>query len=139
VEERFQTLEADYQNVTVKRLQEMEADKQQAEQEVAVLQEAVIQLKAQKSETDQRFVEMEKTLVELGKLRNEVGPVIAGAQPVASIDGLNAETALILESNHITTVRALAEADVTRLKELGIRHNTAVSLVRKANERLKPR
>ena len=167
---RFQALETDYQQVTLKRLQEVEAGKVQAEQEVANLQQEVTELQQQKTETDQRLIEveakalqdsqllqqevtqlkqekeatelrfaqMEKSLVELEKLRTDFEPVIAGAQPVTTIDGLNPDTAAILEDNNITTVRALADSDATRLRELGIHHSTAASLIRKANDKVKP-
>ncbi|MDJ0807570.1 MAG: DUF6519 domain-containing protein [Gammaproteobacteria bacterium] len=135
-EERFQALEADYNNVLVKRVEAVEVDKQQAEQEVTALKAEIAVLKEEKTSADQRFTKLEQDIVELNKLRTHVEPIVRAAEPVATIEGISPENARILEANNITTVKQLADANVDRLKELGIRHNTATSLIKKANDKL---
>ncbi|MEN8177722.1 MAG: DUF6519 domain-containing protein [Pseudomonadota bacterium] len=133
---RFQALETDYNNVLVKRVDAVEADKQQAEAEVTALKSEIALLKQEKTTSDQRFASLEKDIVALNKLRTNVEPIVNAAQPVSSIEGVTPENARILQANNITTVKQLAEADVNLLKELGIRHNTATSLIKKANDKL---
>ncbi len=133
---RFQALEADYNDVLVKRVDAVEADKQQAEAEVTALKAEIALLKQERSTSDQRFATLEKNILELNKLRTNVEPIINAAQPVSSIEGLTPENARILEANNITTVKQLAESDVNLLKELGIKQNTATSLIKKANDKL---
>ncbi len=135
-ETRFQALEADYNDVLVKRVDAVEADKQQAEQEVTALKTEIAAIKQERSTSEQRFAALEKDIVELNKLRTNVEPIVRAAEPVSSIEGVALENVRILEANNITTVKQLAEADANVLKELGIRHNTATSLIKKANDRL---
>ncbi len=133
---RFQALEADYNNVLVKRVEAVEADKQQAGAEVTALKSEIAQLKQERSASEQRFTELEKNIVELNKLRTNVTPIVNAAKPVSSIEGITPANARILESNNITTVKQLAESDANLLMELGIKRNTATSLIRKANDKL---
>ena len=138
-EKRFQALESDYNNVLVKRVDAVEADKRQAEADVTELKSEITRLKQERSSSEKRFSAMEKDILELKKLRTNVTPIINAEQPVSSIEGITPANIRVLEANNITTVKQLAESDVNRLKELGIKQNTATSLIKKANDRLKIR
>jgi chromosome segregation ATPase len=136
-DQRFQALEADYQNVLVTRVAAVEADKQRAEQEVSELKGQITQLQQEKNAVEQRFSVLEKNVSELNQLRTNVEPIVNAAQPVSSIEGVAAEDLAILERNNIRTVGQLAEVDTSRLTELGINRNAATSMVKQAGDRVR--
>jgi hypothetical protein len=135
LQQQILTLQAD-KNTLVNRVGAVEADKQKAEQEVAGLKAQLVGLQQEKSATDTRIVELEKTQLEFNTLRNSVQPLINAAKPVASIEGITPETATLLQKNRITTIKQLADADPTLLRQLGVADTTATNLVKLANDQL---
>jgi hypothetical protein len=135
LQQQVLSLQADRQSL-VERVGAVEADKQKAEQEVANLKAQLVGLQQEKSTTDARILELEKTQVEFNDLRTSMQPLINAAKPVSSVEGVTPETATLLEKNRITTVKALADADPTLLRELGMTDDTATNLVKLANDQL---
>ncbi len=119
------------------RILSLESDKQAARQEVNTLKAELNNIKLEKTSSDNRLIELETGLSELKLMRQELKPIIQGAQPVSTIEGITAENVKILQDNNITDVKALANVDAAKLKSLGIQIKTATSLVKKANDKIK--
>ena len=119
------------------RFTQLEAAKLIEKQEVASLKSEINSLKLDKRNSDSRFIELEKGLSDLSKIRKEVQPIIEGAKPVSSLEGMTPANLKILEDNNITTVKQLAEMNTVKLKGLGINDRTAASINKNAKNKLK--
>jgi DNA repair exonuclease SbcCD ATPase subunit len=135
LQQQVLTLQAD-KNTLSSRVEAVETDRQAAEQEVESLKTQLVGLQQEKSATDARLAELEKVQTDFNDLRTSVQPLLNAAKPVTSLEGVTAEAATLLQKNRITTVKELADADTTRLRELGIDDSTATNLVKQANDQL---
>lgn len=135
LEEKVNTLTSEKTEAET-RIATLEADKIKSQQEATFLKTELTAIKNEKEESDQRFVILEKNISELSISRNELEPIIAGAKPVSSIDGISAENVRILEKNNIFTVNILAMSDPEKLKQIGVNSRTATSLIKKAKNRI---
>ncbi len=117
----------------------LEADKLTAKQEVTSLKNEITSLKQEKTNSEARFVELEKGLSDLAKIRRDVQPILEGGKPVSTIEGITPANLKILKDNNITTVKALADVNAVKLREMGINARTATSLIKKAKDKIKLR
>jgi len=136
VADRFVKFEADYKEDISSRMEVISMEKRAADEEVVALKEEMEVLKIEKADSDNRLRGMEESLAEVTAMKREMQPIIVANKPVETMEGITPENLAILKRNRIRSVRDLANADVKILKELGMHHRTAASLVSKANKRI---
>jgi hypothetical protein len=111
----------------------LDVEKQAAETKVSALEKEILELRTETVNSARRFAELEKGISALEAMRKEIQPVIEGAKPVSTIEGISDKNISLLEENNINTVSSLATMSQEKLVEMGIQSRTAGSLIKKAN------
>ncbi len=135
LKDQLSTLETE-NKTSEARIISLESDKQTAQQEVNSLKTELDKIQLEKTGSDNRLIQLEADLADLKLIRQEIKPIIEGAQPVSSIEGISIANVKILQDNNINDVKTLANTDTTALRKLGMQTRTATSLVKKANDRI---
>ena len=112
------------------------AEKQLADQKVSELQQTVSSLQLETSQAKARVVELEVSVTEVLKLKQEMIVLVEGSKSITTMTEVSTNDLKILADNQVRTVAELAALDQPSLEKMGFSQEYATNLLNAVNNRL---